>query len=319
MRRASTNIKIMAGTAISTLVAGCGVIPLAGEQEEEEDRRRDEEYRLIIQARGMAVNSGTGAVVVTDRTRTGVTVEVTPQPAGGTPTGADVEPKGTMTGGTVIGDARLGMKVVPGTEASNFPSYRTESGDAFLQFTEITPEMAAWQYRIQTSPGAYTQLLGLAGKPTETMPATGSATFTGAATLEMAGGIGLSRATGATKLDADFTPGGGTVSGRISGITLGVGGSNPFTPQPGGRALGVDLLLNPAPIAGNTYSGGTVGIVTAGTDTGVGTVVSSDYGGGFYGAGASQTGGSFHLQATGVPTSLMQMDIEAIGAIYGLR
>lgn len=241
-----------------------------------------------------------------DRTRTAIGIDIVTRPPGDAPTEGDIKPKGPMASGAEIA-AATGLK----HEADSTPDalgFGNDARDTFLTVRRISSDLVIGDF-VKLNAAGFVRGVGVAGNPTQDMPTSNSATFTGEAFFVP---TNLTDMKGKTTMRAEFAPGGGTVSGKIDQI------------QTSGRRpdiLGLDIVLQQTPISGSTFSGGKVGLVTAGTDTAVGTVTSSDYGGGFFGAGAAQAGGTFHFEATGVPLPgvLNPTTFEAIGAFHGSR
>ncbi len=241
-----------------------------------------------------------------DRTRTAIGMDIVTRPPGDSPTEGDIKPKGLMASGAEIA-ATTGLK----RDALSTPEEQVFSNDAqdtFLTVRRISSDLVIGDF-VKLNASGFVRGVGVAGNPTQDMPTSNSATFTGEAFFVP---TNLTEMRGKTTMKAEFAPGGGTVSGKIDQIQT--SGRKP-------EILGLDIVLQQTPISGSTFSGGKVGLVTAGTSTAVGTVVSSDYGGGFFGAGAAQAGGTFHFEATGVPLPgvLNPTTLEAIGAFHGAK
>ncbi len=251
---------------------------------------------------------GIAGLFASDRTQTAVDVNVRTLQQDGQFVDADVVPQANMANGTVI-PTRTGMTATAGTAGTASPTFQSAGGDAFLDLTTVSPDLVIGRYRVQTGTG--TSVVGFAvdGNGTANMPTSSTATFNGTAALHMVGGPSLTSksATGTTAIEANFVPGGGTVSGRIAGIT-----------QEDGGAAGFDLVLNPVPITGNSFSGSNKvsAVVPGGTDpAGALFVISSDYQGGFFGTGAERAAGTFQVQGAG--GGALPLDI--VGAFHGAR
>src|SRR5690606_38242460 len=89
-----------------------------------------------------------------------------------------------------------------------------------------------------------------------------------------------------------------------------------------GVPVPMDVIMNPTPIVGARYQGGSMTLVRAGTSTPVGSMVSSEYQGAFYGPNAVETAGSFQLEANHVPIvggGGATQNVQAIGVFGGRR
>lgn len=271
-----------------------------------------------------ALNSSASHIV--DRSGQSSDVTVTQHLTNGTPTSADIEVTGSLAGGTVV-SAVQGLPAVEGGFLRERKSDIGTSADAFLQ---ITSGKSHGLYAYIRTTGddptiggyAYTGVVAI-GDKTSNMPTSGSATYRGQATAYLfphtSGGETtrdqLRELSGTAALTASFNPGSASVSGRITDMksksTL-TGVQAPF---------GADIVMNPAPMSGNSYQGGTLRLVRAGTNTAAGNVTSSDYQGSFFGDAAAETAGSFQFAATGVtvPGVGANQNVQAVGGFSGSR
>ena len=110
-------------------------------------------------------------------------------------------------------------------------------------------------------------------------------------------------------MDTAFTPAGGTVSGRLSGLETSGG------PAAG---LGHDVVLNPAPIVDGRYQG-SAALVAPGQIVPSAAIVSSSYGGGFFGPDAAETAGTFQIQGNGSIAGGPDSAFDLVGAFGGKK
>lgn len=164
--------------------------------------------------------------------------------------------------------------------------YSRETGDEsqlFLLFKPGNPAKGltyvaygAWQKLNSASGVDFATTYFIFGVRTETadMPTTGTASYSAIVEGVWTDSLAFHTLAGTADLTADF--GGGTVDGRFDLIGHGVSGNvRPF-----------DILTGSASISGNTFSGTLAGETRS---------FSGDWGGGFFGPGAQEIGGTFNV------------------------
>lgn len=241
-----------------------------------------------------------------DRSGSANTATITTRMVDGKPSTVSISVAGTLQGGTAVPGA-TGLKVNQAKSGdASLVTTEGADGDPFLAALTIGKHHAVGFYATQQGTTQFIGV-GVTGDKTATMPTVGAATFNGDVNAIFArSASGVQSVGGKVQMNAAFLPGGGTISGKSSGL------ADTETDE----AAGVELVFQNATISGNSYSGGTVSLVSQASGLPVGTVTSSNYQGEFYGPGAVETGGTFQLGATGVPLSKGTQDLQAIGA-YG--
>lgn len=295
---------IFAALAGASALSGCGSVVVATLDGGAEPQQANVKSHVV---KGPADAGGVASV--TDRTSNGVDTTVTlyvakvpftdnvevPTSAavafsGQTDAGAPIPPTERLRAPTELADRALRGEPI---DTSNI---RYGDGDSFLQLVSSGNGYAAARY--ETKAGG-TGHLGyvVAGQRSDAsaIPTAGTATFNGKAHATVFGSAsGRASAEGNARIVANF--GNRTVNGTISNLTVG-----------GQAQPGTQIILNQAPIAGNSYSG-SVNMTGAASSSG-------NYQGGFYNPEVNGTAGSFHLRASGVGGQ----DIEAVGAFGGNR
>ncbi len=240
-----------------------------------------------------------------DRSGQANSATVTTHLVDGKPSTVDIAVAGTLAKGTVVPGA-TGLKVDQ-QKTGDAALATTQEGDSFLAALSTGKHHAVGLYAVQQGNRQFIGL-GVAGEATQTMPTVGAADYNGDVNALLAGSVsGVQSVGGRLKMTAAFTPGGGTVFGRTSGL------ADNETDVP----AGVELGFNSTAISGNTYAGDSISLLSQSTGLPVGTVTSSNYQGAFYGPDAAETGGTFQFAATGVPLSSGTQDVQAVGA-FGL-
>lgn len=184
------------------------------------------------------------------------------------------------------------------------------SNDGFLDQVAEGDGFRISRYSVRDRPTGR-QFLGyrIVGDPTSNIPATGTATYDGAAHALMFGSrTGARDVAGRVRLVANFDPAAGSISGRISDL------------KADGRNVGYELALLPATFSEAAFLGGGIAVEgEAGAPSGA-VVYSSDWQGMLYGNGATAAGGTFTLGALNVPMAAGGTEsIQGVGGFAGSR
>ncbi|MBX3529374.1 MAG: transferrin-binding protein-like solute binding protein [Rhizobiaceae bacterium] len=239
-----------------------------------------------------------------DRSGTANTATITTKMVDGKPSTVSISVAGTLQGGTAVPGAS-GLKVDQAKSGdASLVTTEGKDGDPFLAALTVGKYHAVGFYATQQGTTQFIGV-GVTGDKTTAMPTVGAATYNGDVNAIFArSASGVQSVGGKVQMNAAFTPAGGTIGGKSSGL------ADNETDQ----AAGVELVFQNASISGNSYSGGAVSLVSQANGLPVGTVTSSNYQGEFYGPGAVETGGTFQLGASNVPLSGGTENLQAIGA-----
>jgi hypothetical protein len=181
--------------------------------------------------------------------------------------------------------------LVPDPNAPINPMRTVFSNDGFIEQVAEGEDYLLGRYSVRNR--ARDKLFvgyRIAGASTPDMPRGGTATYQGSAHALMFGSTtGARDVAGKSALAASFEPGSASISGRLTDL------------KAGAQPVGYELVLTPATISANNYTGGIIQVEHPGGGSAGATVYSGDWQGVFYGPGANSTAGTFTLGAVNVP------------------
>lgn len=266
--------------------------------------------RLYTRSMAMRTNAGGEATGVVDRSGGEQTMTVS-QAGGGSGRRASVSVSGPMVNGTTVpGDD--GLPVDPASLVDYIPTF--ESNDSFLGSMDEGAYQSIVKYETDLGDRRFVSYGVTKGGETSNMPSSGTATYNGRVYGTVYGSqTGQQDLSGRVSLGANFGTGTRTIGGRMTELRLQQG--------PDSFGLGSDIVVNAAPISGNTYGkpNTSLNLVHPGTNTPSATMASSNLDGAFYGNGAAETAGTFQFNALGAPISTGGTEnLQGVGA-FGAR
>ncbi|MBX3532057.1 MAG: transferrin-binding protein-like solute binding protein [Rhizobiaceae bacterium] len=267
--------------------------------------------KLYTRSMAMQINGAGEATGVVDRSNAEQTMTIT-QTGSGVSRQADVTVSGSMIGGTTVpGDD--GMPVDPTSLVDYIPTF--QNSDSFLGELIEGNNYATVKYETDLGNRRFVSYGVTEGRETASMPNSGTATYNGHVNGTVYGSqTGEQALSGNVSLGANFGPGVATIGGKMSNLRL-IQGSDNF-------ALGSDIVVNAAPVSGNSYGNPAAALqfVFPGTNVSSATMASSSLDGAFYGGTAQETAGTFQFNAIGAPISTGGTEnIQGVGAFGAAR